>query len=809
MIRQAHYTSVAQGPSGTSGFQFCARSDDLDDTILRSVERLTTYHRPPDVSIDADLSEFPVNLIYAQLDAAELKLLARVQYTGEDFSQRAGNYFVHSLIVDAVPGDLGSPFPAELWDAPFWQSAPGSSEHLPLLPSLPAEAGVRPALHSALQQAHAYDRRLAWLTAAADAAIDGGSHVLLVGPTDEIVWQWIMAASYLLGPHIAPRLSFCTYGHDPARAGTHLVGLVSSRRVTPARSAGFAVLDLGANDAEQPAAPVNEKAMACAAMLTRAGVVAAEPAWHAAAAIARPTSGQLAGWYPVLACALVSLGTQLAPADIAVAIEWLADAKIDRARHIAVLQGFARQPLGELGTRHQARLIEAALGLDGGFSAGKSETAASIEQALVDQTLARLAHKSGEPAIVRLRTRAGVQKAAAECDRALSARSGARQRLAVLRWAAQAGAEADDALVAALGSEIMGLALIEDGWAADLIGGVARDWPAFRAGMVTRLTTEPDAVVEGASAYFTADIFEPSDFAAAPRLGDRWVATRAAARHASPVEELIEICELRRITQEPGLTDSDLLWRLWPSGAWTAAEAMAIANAFAFSEVMQSTAPAAMAATFLRGPGSDAERRHWTDLAVYIARWPEETQSTHGVGAARTVKVLRDVIAAITSGPPETPRMSLITRLVSSYPSVPPVVQAYLAAEIPQLILLHHPRPYLVLATCPQPVLTTFCELSRENLLANPHNAQLAARLFLTLYLMRTHKDKNAAGVLEASVLSPLVNIWNRRDLAAIGRELNAMQPQGGDYTQKLSDVFNRWVKEQKRIKEQAKKANF
>jgi GTPase-associated protein 1, N-terminal domain type 2/GTPase-associated protein 1, C-terminal domain/GTPase-associated protein 1, middle domain len=832
MIRQAHYTSVARGPSGLSGFQFCAWSEGLDDRILRTVERLTTYHRPREVHGDADISSFPVNLVYTALDAGDLKLIARVQYTGEDFSQRAGNYFAHSLIVDAVPADLGSPFPAELWAAPIWRSEPGTSRQLPALRPPPPDGSVRLELHAVLQRAGAYDERLAWLTAAAEAAINGGSQVLLAGPTDEVIWQWILAASYLLGPHIAPRLSFCTYGHDPTRTGTHLIGVTSPRPAALAAGAEFAVLDLSAAGDEERRPPtaspsaIDAPTLACASMLTSVGVVAAEAAWRDAITLGRPTSGRLGHWYPVLACALISAGARLAPADIAVAIDWLAEAGLERTRHAALVQGFTRQQLGELSLGHQARLIQDAFRLDGGFGAGRPELAVLIEQALVAQTLARLTQPTAEPAVVRLRTRTGAELATQQCDRQLRSRSSARHRLAVLRWASLAGVDADDDLVTALGAEIMGLALVEDGWSVDLIGPVARDWPAFRAGMVSRLATEPEAVVDAAQGYLLAEIFEAADFASAQRLGDRWVSIRAAARHASPVEEFIQTCELRRLTHAPGLTDTDLLWRLWPSGSWTVADAMAVAGAFPLDEVLDSEPVlTAIADAFRSGPPADAGRRLWTELAVYITHWPADLINAYGVEDARAVKALRNVVDAITDPVPGTPRMAHISRLMDSYPKAPPVAQAYLAAEIPELILVHHPRPHLALASCPQPVLFTFCALSREQLVANPHNARLAARLFFARrMLMSTHKDKRPALAIEGQALAPMVDVWTRRDIAAIARELNQMQAHEQDarrvagdrsshradeFTEKAGDEFTRWVRDRRRTQEQAKKAKY
>jgi hypothetical protein len=232
-----------------------------------------------------------------------------------------------------------------------------------------------------------------------------------------------------------------------------------------------------------------------------------------------------------------------------------------------------------------------------------------------------------------------------------------------------------------------------------------------------------------------------------------------------------------------------------------------------------------MAHAFHSGPPSDAGRRPWTELAVYITNWPAELITAHELEAAQPVRALKNLVDAITDPDPSTPRMAHINRLIESYPRAAPTVQAYLAAEIPELILVHHPRPYLALASCPQPILLTFCSLSREQLLANPRNTRLAAQLFFARrMLMSTYKDKRPALAIEGQVLGPMIDIWTRRDLAAIARELNEIQAReqgtrrlAGDrsgeqaekFTEKAGDEFTRWVKDRKRMQEQAKKAKY
>src|ERR1017187_7052271 len=103
-----HYTSCTEGPSGYPGFPFCAAPGGLPQAVMRGVGRHTVCEPPLALQATGTRSpdDFPVNLLYAFNSSPEIVIIARVQFTGLDFSNRSGNYFAHSLITDSPDADL-------------------------------------------------------------------------------------------------------------------------------------------------------------------------------------------------------------------------------------------------------------------------------------------------------------------------------------------------------------------------------------------------------------------------------------------------------------------------------------------------------------------------------------------------------------------------------------------------------------------------------------------------------------------------------------------------------------------------------
>jgi GTPase-associated protein 1 len=769
MIRQLHYTSLARGPAGSSGFQFSAWSDGVDDSLRQRIERLTAYQRPRDIAPEADLADYPVNLIYAALPSGQ-QLLARVVFIGADFSKRPGNYFAHSLVIDDPADDLSEPYPAELWTARFWCTAPTASARLPPMPRLPGDPHLREQLQPGLDGGNP-SRLLIELAVAADAAMQGGRPVVVQAATSTAVWQWIMAASYVLGPALAPRLSFCTYSHDPERAGTHVIGTISGRLATAARDRGLAAIDVAARPqagtTTEPAgdltAEAEPDALACARMLVDAGLVSAGRAWESALTLAATPGTNLASWYPILACALIGLGdVGLALPDLSRAVRWLGGEEATAGPVHAVLAGMQQQQLAMLSAAEQSILVECALAAD-------PELAGSIELQIADLTMLRTADGATVTEVTRLRTRRAREAATAQVKQLMPGLS-AQASLRTLLWAAQAGVQVSDSQVSATGRAVAALALV-DAIDATEIAAVAAAWPALRAGLVQQLARQPEKMLVSATPLFQAEIFEAEDFLKTPRLAELWL----AARELSPAEQLIRICDLREATGRSRVPDAALLDRLWPDGEPTAAEAMKISNAFTVDELLTSPVAGLLAAAFLAGPADGpGPRAHWIRLSRYLASWPSSSQEALRVQTAARICELYDQVAAAYNA---IDRGDAIADLIQSYETGRQLERAYLGRELLRLILDAHPQPHLALVNCPGLLIEGFPAIAGLRLLADPEDLWLAARIFVCRdWLAAARNTQRVAVRLEQAALEPVAGGWTKRQakqIAEYAKELN------------------------------------
>jgi hypothetical protein len=776
MIKQLHYTSLRDGPSGHSGFQFCARGEGLGEATLRWVERMTAYERPRDIDAGAELAQFPVNLMYARLDPPGLAMVAQVVYTGQDFSQRPGNYFAHALVTDDLRGDLGDLQPAQLWGAPFWQTAPGPSSVLPDLATLVPGGADIAAMAEAISVPGDPVLRLAWLLAAADAAMNGGPQVLLVGASSQSVWRWTAAVSCLLGPVLAGDMTFCTYSHDPARAGTHLVGTVTASPGAAASRGNFTVIDL-----VTAAGPGPEEAPRGAALLAGAGLDAVARAWPVAVRLGPPAGSGLVSWYPLLACALMSLGHELAVPDLDAAVAWLTRQPGQPELHCPVAASVAGQRIGSLSPDRQAQLVEFTRSIAGDSAAG------DVEAAIVRDSAQQLVSSGSPTAIMQLVTSAGLAEGLAIGSRLLS-EVGQGLRLGVLRWAGQAGAGLDSEAVQEAGRDVAAALLLGQAGPAD-VRAAALEWPALRAGMIDRLGALPETAVNRILGQLTADTFQLSDFAGLPALGERWVSARAVRRGDRPVQEFIDVCALRRLAGRNPAADTALVRRLWPHGSWTAAEAGAVTRALPPAELLMPPV-LDLLVRVLRDPGAPAreDRDEWLSVARVAATWPPELRDEQGIGFAQQLSWYATRIRQVLDGTLSPGLM--IRQLIGDYEAAAPEVQRYLTVEIPALILYEHPQPHTVLGSLSTDLASGFITMAGQHMAAQPHDLQMAAALYackLRLQAAKGRTNKWISGQID-EVLAPAAVDWDRKEIATFSQLAEQLE-------KGAADNFRSWIR--------------
>ena len=483
-ILQLHYTSCESGLSGHSGFQFCAMSAGVAQSVIREVEQLTAYE-PPDhlqVATEAGVGEHPVNLIHTYSEHNGSTIIAQVLFTGLDFSHRSGNYFAHTLVIDAPEDDLRAVLPVELWAAPFWRSAQGPATELPPLPApLPAGPITPELIMEFLAGTPEPVRQLESLLAAVDKAMDGGQRVLLVGADSAAVCHWIAAACYALGPVMGRQLTFATYSHDPRRCLTHVVGAIADDPSVRLDTAAFYTFELTTGDVPErvPSSPA-------AALLARAGLDGVAALWSTAASLS-PLPGSLAESFPMLASAALILDQPLGKREAEAAIGWLAAPGngVSAGQQGSAVRAVLRQARHELPVRRRRELVGMAVTADAAGAPGTDTLASEVECAFADDFFARLDHGLPPDPWTGYRTDRGRKAAADGCAHLLpSARPDVA--LGLLNWAQKARLRLPADVVRRTGHDVIMTAVLEDATPRGL-SQTAPVWQALRLGMLDRL----------------------------------------------------------------------------------------------------------------------------------------------------------------------------------------------------------------------------------------------------------------------------------------------------------------------------------
>ncbi len=105
MALQHYYTSCRRGMGGGPGFQMRSVTQGLDSSDRTDVERRGSYTAPRGVPMEPSAEEirgvYPTAMRYYRLGSGRWALTLS-SYVGKDYSGRWGNYFAHTLVVDAV-----------------------------------------------------------------------------------------------------------------------------------------------------------------------------------------------------------------------------------------------------------------------------------------------------------------------------------------------------------------------------------------------------------------------------------------------------------------------------------------------------------------------------------------------------------------------------------------------------------------------------------------------------------------------------------------------------------------------------------
>ena len=108
-FQQLYYTSCETGLAGYGGYQFNAVTPGTSPVVMREVEDRSVYEPPRWLLADPCLDEpeaYPIAFSYAKSEATGAVILTHVEFAGNDYSGRPGNYFAHALVTSYARAGL-------------------------------------------------------------------------------------------------------------------------------------------------------------------------------------------------------------------------------------------------------------------------------------------------------------------------------------------------------------------------------------------------------------------------------------------------------------------------------------------------------------------------------------------------------------------------------------------------------------------------------------------------------------------------------------------------------------------------------
>jgi hypothetical protein len=765
MFRQLHYTSCEKGLSGHSGFQFCSLSPGIPQETISEVERLTVYEAPRYTRSDAttqDHDAYPTNLIYTHSERNSSIIVARVVFSGIDFSNRSGNYFAHTIIAD-VPNDsrLASLLPIELWDAPFWQSSQQPATELPLLVCAPAPGPIsREEISAFLDADPGRVDLLSYLVAAADESMYGGQQVLLIDTDSSKVACWIGAVCYLLGP-TANVLTFTTYTNDPRRCRTHVVGMVTDAGPIRAElAARFEVFE-----PERQLVP-RTMARTSGAMLARIGVVQVQAVWDLAGELGVSVGASLSASLPVLAVAALLLGHRLEAEEFGAALDWLVspgNTVTGQQIRVAVCAAIRDQPVELLPRSRQEDLVRLAQDTDTASATAVSEhsLADDVECAIVSGVLARFDQNQRLAEPNRLLTERGKAAAVDGWVRRLP-QLDAEQAANALSWASGAAVPLPDNAIREAGGVFV--AAVLDDTLPRQLPEVAKNWPALRAGIVDSIAALPVPSQASAFTKGLTQILRAADFVDHPALGEEWL-IRAAARHlVSPNYAFRQIVYLRRSLKRIPSVDDRLVGLLWPERNWTWSEALSTIT-WITDEEFTSELVVRQFSTMLRDipKPEDSHMRQWMVLVERVSAMSRHVLTASDLSVvlslAPAVAIIRD--AKLYQADTVVDAIIAMYKGATFYET-----RRFLELQLPPW-LLRDPRIQITLSNCADALFDEFAQYLSGQLMRTPHNVSLAAKAFVVMrQLGRLNEPRY--GILDQQVLAPVLPKWRRKERSDI-----------------------------------------
>ncbi|MBC6460749.1 GTPase-associated protein 1-related protein [Actinomadura sp. HBU206391] len=756
-FQQLYYTSCERGLSGFAGFQFNAVTPGISPAVMAEVEQLTVYEPPLHLTAGSgryEHSDYPVNLLHARIEGTGSIIIARVAFVGEDFSQRWGNYFAHTLMTHDPHSDLANRLPIELWEAPFWRSKPHDEPELPLLPGPPQRGHLSRLSVTDFMGSQPHLHLLPLLLSAAQEAISGGPHsVLLVGPDSTTIAHWIGALSYLLGDGLARRMTFSTYHRNPDYCPTHIVGAVaptaSSATVSATRFRLFNVAE------GQTAATAEVAVHPAAPLLVRTGIEASARLWRRARMLAARLDrapDSLEDWFPPLATAAMLLDERLDPVELDAAVSWCSDPNTWAAAGADdLVDKLLSQPLECLPPERQRQLIEL---MDDG---GQRHRIEEVELSLVRGAMAQSGSGTAPGQLTRLTSPLSRRMAAHTVSERLRT-ADAVTAVDLLAWAGAASAPVSGEIIESCTRRTIADAILSGHRLANL-GDAVRAWPEVRGALLDRFQPCTPAEQLDAVRMLPLQAFHDQDLDRHPELGERWLLDAADRDELTAATALSRVLRLRRVSRHEPIVDEELLHRLWSKGEWSSADAIDVLDDVPREELRNGVLLHWLLRTMTRPPDLGVGGREWVrflQMLVNSTAPPLPHEFLH-----RATRLLHLSQRLYNAARAQTLPPELFLDFYELYESGSSEERYVIARWLPFAMARAHPYA-AQLGECPWPVFQAFCADALARLSTDEPDSNLAGWLFVAMRDL-IQRDPRKSNLLD-NVLARTLATWGYRD---------------------------------------------
>jgi hypothetical protein len=548
--------------------------------------------------------------------------------------------------------------------------------------------------------------------------------------------------SYLLGEHLAARMTFTTYSHRPGYSRHHLTGILSDA-LPPDADSSFQLFDLDAG--KTPGGEVHP----LAAILAGTGVMATEELWRQATTFASGAEEGPDDWLGPVTAAAGLLGRRLSASQTDTVARWLPlAARRMPAQHADILLGVALAQRG--GTLSDERLLSM---LELARELPSPSQVEQLEQILLDRAVTHITRgERAEP--IQFTGKAG-QIAQTQVSSLLAA--GSTAALAVLDWAAASRVLPSDTELEWYGQTGLDLNTPERE-----LSRLLSHFPAIRRGLVRRLASEPRWRAGEFFAGPTGGLISRDDLTEYAGLAEEWLLVSVDLGRMRPWNAFDQIVDIRH---GPYL-DRVLLERLWPTGCRSQdiTDLLASVTKPPREEVLRWFV-AEIEAAAARGMKDEG----WLKLSgvlskhPILASLPEDLIMTVRNAVRTTAKVNR-ADAAVRRGD-----VRVFAGLYDEYRTGSASTRLRLREELPKL-LINADSLGRALRGCPADVMAAFCSSLQGWLSRDSPNAQVASRVFSALADPELQAQPELLDQLEATF--ELVRDWRHRDIAFLGQML-------------------------------------